>query len=148
MDRRLITAINDVLDADGLQDVARGGVIAAGAGPAVQKRILAGAAKGTAGTGARISSLWGAAAEKATLARLGGGTKMAGGGGIARGEQVLSRTALFTRLAIFGITATPTVVKIARRYSQLVRDDRRLASAASAEEAASVAGTAETTPGA
>lgn len=44
---------------------------------------------GKAGTGKRISELYGAAKDKATAALFGGGPKSAGGGGIARGELVL-----------------------------------------------------------
>ena len=44
---------------------------------------------GKAGTGKRISELYGAAKEIATAALFGGGPKSAGGGGIARGELVL-----------------------------------------------------------
>lgn len=63
--------------------------LAGGAGaPAVVSALVG--FWGTAGTGTAISTLSGAAATKATLAWLGGGTLAAGGFGVAGGAVVLS----------------------------------------------------------
>jgi hypothetical protein len=45
---------------------------------------------GSASTGKPISSLYGAAAHRATVARFGGGSIAAGGGGMAAGKRVMS----------------------------------------------------------
>ena len=63
--------------------------VAGGVGaPAVVSTLVA--SLGTASTGTAISTLSGAAATKATLAWLGGGTLAAGGLGVAGGAVVLS----------------------------------------------------------
>jgi hypothetical protein len=62
-------------------------------------RVLA-----TAGTGAAISGLSGAAAESAILAWLGGGTLAAGGGGMAAGATMLSVIGFAPALLIGGLT--------------------------------------------
>jgi len=124
MDNRLLRAINDVFTERDLAAVAHGGITAAKAGPELKKLMFDEAAKGAASTGRMISDLSGAAAMKATLAKLGGGAKSMGGGGQARGEAILSRSSLAIQLTVFGITAAPTIVKITRRYSELVREDR------------------------
>ncbi len=54
---------------------------------------------GTAGTGAAISSLSGAAATNAALAAIGGGTVAAGGGGMALGAGILTGGAALVALA-------------------------------------------------
>ncbi len=56
-----------------------------------------------ASTGTAIGSLTGAAATKATLAWLGGGTIAAGGGGVAAGTLVLGGLVAAPALVIFGI---------------------------------------------
>lgn len=58
---------------------------------------------GTAGTGAAIGTLKGAALTNATLAYLGGGTLAAGGGGMALGSLVLSGATLGVGLLVGGI---------------------------------------------
>ena len=73
-----------------------GGGIAAGGvlGAAARAGAYAAArAFGTAGTGAAISGLTGAAARNAMLAWLGGGTLAAGGGGVAAGVGLLTNIA-------------------------------------------------------
>lgn len=78
---------------------------AVGAGVAAQAGALWGvSAIGTAGTGAAISSLSGAAATNATLAWLGGGTLAAGGGGVAAGGAVLGVITIVPMLLIGGMT--------------------------------------------
>lgn len=58
---------------------------------------------GTAGTGAAISGLKGAALTNATLAYLGGGTIAAGGGGMALGGALLTGATLGVGLLVGGI---------------------------------------------
>lgn len=60
-------------------------------------------ALGTASTGTPIAMLNGAAATKATLAALGGGAKMFGGGGIALGTTVLGASTLGVGLLVGGV---------------------------------------------
>lgn len=74
---------------------AGGGALLGGAVALNFATTIAGAIGATASTGTAIASLSGAAAAKATLAVLGGGTLAAGGGGVAAGTMVLA-----------GITAT------------------------------------------
>ena len=59
-------------------------------------------ALGTASTGTPIATLGGAAAIKATLAALGGGSLASGGGGIALGSMILGAAALGVGLLIGG----------------------------------------------
>ena len=60
-------------------------------------------ALGKASTGAKIVGLHGAARTKAALAVLGGGTKAAGGGGVALGALVLNATTLGVGALVEGI---------------------------------------------
>ena len=81
---------------------------------------------GTAGTGTAISSLSGAAASKAAMAWLGGGTIASGGGGMAAGAMVLSGGAIVivTGVAAAGFYAYKMYdqhVDTKRVYSELVR---------------------------
>ncbi|MBU3191295.1 hypothetical protein K9O30_06615 [Clostridium bowmanii] len=62
---------------------------------------------GVSSTGTAISSLSGAAAKKATLAALGGGSLQAGGGGIALGSTVLG-----------GLTVVPTAMILSLQYAK------------------------------
>jgi hypothetical protein len=67
------------------------GIAGAAAGPAFYVGTLALVGTfGTASTGTAISTLSGAAATKASLALLGGGSLATGGGGVAAGTLVLS----------------------------------------------------------
>ncbi len=58
---------------------------------------------GFASTGAAISGLHGAAATNATLAALGGGAKVVGGGGMALGKVVLAGTVAGPVMAVTGL---------------------------------------------
>lgn len=62
---------------------------------------------GVASTGTAISSLSGAAAQRATLAALGGGAKAVGGAGMAGGQVMLG-----------GITLVPTAIIMSHKYAQ------------------------------
>ena len=62
---------------------------------------------GVASTGTAISSLSGAAATNATLAALGGGSVMSGGGGMALGSTVLG-----------GLTVVPTAMILSHQYAK------------------------------
>lgn len=87
-----------------------------GAGAACGTKMLIGLF-GTASTGSSISSLSGAAAAKATMAWLGGGSIAAGGGGVALGTLVLG-----------GLTTAPAILAggfvLARKGAQEVADAR------------------------
>lgn len=83
----------------------KGGASAAIGAVAAQQAALFGVrALATAGTGAAISGLSGAAAESATMAWLGGGAIAAGGGGVAMGAMVLTGVAIAPALLIGGFT--------------------------------------------
>lgn len=76
----------------------------AGAGVATGFAAYSGVmALGSASTGTAISSLSGAAAAKATMAALGGGSIAAGGGGIALGAQVLTGAVAGPVIAVGGL---------------------------------------------
>ena len=75
------------------------GAAGAAAGFAVYGGVMA---LGVASTGASISALSGAAATKATLAAIGGGSLSAGGWGMAGGRLVLGGATLAPMLAIAG----------------------------------------------
>lgn len=62
---------------------------------------------GIASTGTAISSLSGAAAQRATLAALGGGAKAVGGAGMAGGQVMLG-----------GISLVPTAIIMSHKYAQ------------------------------
>jgi hypothetical protein len=86
-------------------DLLQGGAAAVVSAVAAQQAALFGVrALATAGTGAAISGLSGAAAESAALAWLGGGTLAAGGGGMAMGAMVLTGVAIAPALLIGGFT--------------------------------------------
>lgn len=77
-----------------------------GAGAATNIGVTAAAAAfGTAGTGAAITGLTGIAAENAMLAFLGGGTLVAGGGGMALGAAALNAVVMGPALLIGGFVA-------------------------------------------
>lgn len=84
--------------------------IAGGIGGAIGAVGLA-TSIGTAGTGAAISGLSGAAATNATLAWLGGGTIASGGFGIAGGMAVLG-----------GIAALPVIAGLGYGYNKLCKE--------------------------
>lgn len=82
-----------------------GGVTAVVAGMVARQAALSGVRMAaTAGTGAAISGLSGAAAENAILAWLGGGTLASGGGGVTGGATVLGGLAIAPALLIAGCT--------------------------------------------
>ena len=82
-----------------------GAATAVGAGVAAPAAALWGVSTfASAGTGATIASLHGAAATNATLAALGGGTLATGGGGMAAGAAVLGFTAVVPALLVGGFT--------------------------------------------
>ena len=85
-----IKSTGEVSKYDNLKAVASG--TAAGATAAAGTASVV-AAVGTASTGTAISTLSGAAATKATLAWLGGGSLAAGGGGMALGAALLTGAA-------------------------------------------------------
>jgi ribosomal protein L17 len=79
-------------------------VISGGAGALAGLAAYGGTmALGVASTGTAISSLAGAAATKATLAALGGGSLAAGGGGIALGVKVLATSVAAPVVAVGGL---------------------------------------------
>ncbi len=82
-----------------LGSIAGAGIAGAAAGFAVYGGVMA---LGAASTGTAISSLAGAAATKATLAALGGGSLAAGGGGMALGTLVLQAAVAAPVLAVVG----------------------------------------------
>lgn len=82
-----------------LGTVAGAGVAGAAAGFAIYGGVMA---LGAASTGTAISSLAGAAATKATLAAIGGGSLAAGGMGIAGGTAILGAAVAAPVLAIAG----------------------------------------------
>ena len=86
------------------ENVLNGLLTAAGAS-AVASAATTGAVTmfATAGTGAAISGLSGAAANSALLAALGGGTLAAGGGGMALGSLVLGGVTFAPILAVGGL---------------------------------------------
>ena len=133
MDSRLLAAMNDVLTDAGI-DVAVADSVAGEAGPVVRQLILNKAATGNASTGAPIPSLRGAAAQRATLAAVGGGAEAAGGDGMVGGQRVLDQAALQVQLASYGITAAAIVAQIGIRYAVLVRRDRKAAREAAADD--------------
>lgn len=82
-----------------LGSIAGAGAAAAAAGFAVYGGVMA---LGSASTGTTISSLAGAAASRAALAAIGGGSLASGGLGIAGGTFILSATIVAPVLAIAG----------------------------------------------
>lgn len=83
----------------------QGGIAGAGAAAAAPPVALMGvSAFASASTGTAIASLSGAAATNATLAWLGGGSVMAGGGGMAAGQAVLGLVAAAPAAFIGGLT--------------------------------------------
>jgi len=88
----------------GIELLQRGATAVVSAIAAQQAALFGVRVLATAGTGAAISGLSGAAAESATLAWLGGGTLAAGGGGMAMGAMVLSGVAIAPALLIGGFT--------------------------------------------
>lgn len=77
-----------------------GAVLAAVSTSGITEAVLA---LGTASTGTKIAELSGAAAIKAALAALGGGSLAAGGGGIALGTLVLNVASLGVGVLVEGI---------------------------------------------
>lgn len=95
-----------------------GGVISKATGGFVAVKVVTGVvgAFGTAGTGTAISSLSGAAATKATLAWLGGGTLAAGGFGITGGAVVL------TVVGVAGAYGAKKVYKHALKHVETLKE--------------------------
>lgn len=75
-------------------------------------------ALGTASTGTAIASLSGAAATNATLAALGGGAIVAGGGGIALGTTILGATTLGVGLLVGGVIFNVTGSKLSDKADE------------------------------
>ncbi|MBD8000620.1 hypothetical protein [Phocaeicola faecium] len=85
-------------------------------------------ALGTASTGTPIATLGGAAAIKATLAALGGGSLASGGGGIALGSMILGAAALGVGLliggAIFSFTGSKLSDKADDAWKQMLSNEQ------------------------
>jgi hypothetical protein len=75
-------------------------------------------AVGTASTGTAIATLSGAAATKATLAVLGGGTLAAGGGGIAAGAAALGAATLGVGFLVGGVAFALTGSKLREKAGE------------------------------
>ena len=107
-------------------------------GLAAEKASYEKAAKGAAGTGRPIPDIHGVAKDRATRARVGGGPKANGGGGIARGDRILRQRGQRAELgagAVAGVIADllTTTLSIGFRYGELVLEDRRARRAARVE---------------
>lgn len=101
----------------------KGGVAGAGVAIAAPKAALVGvAAFASASTGTPIASLTGAAATKATLAWLGGGSLASGGGGIAVGQAMLGLIAAAPAAFVGGITVAVVGSKQKTSAKQYVAD--------------------------
>lgn len=127
MDARLLMAISDVLAGVDLTNTITAGPRPSAAVSAVRESTLKTAAMKNASTGTPIPLLRGIAAERATMAAVGGGAKYAGGAGMAGGEKFLSEKSLQAQLAVYGIKSAAIVAQIAIRYAVLVRRDRKTA---------------------
>lgn len=79
-------------------------------------------ALGTASTGTKIAELSGAAATKAALAALGGGSIAAGGGGIALGTLVLNVASLGIGALVEGI-AMAYAGSVAKKHADKAKDE-------------------------
>ncbi len=79
-------------------------------------------ALGTASTGTKIAELSGAAATKAALAALGGGSIAAGGGGIALGTLVLNVASLGVGALVEGI-AMAYAGSVAKKHADKAKDE-------------------------
>ncbi len=79
-------------------------------------------ALGTASTGTKIAELSGAAATKAALAALGGGSLAAGGGGIALGTLVLNVASLGVGTLVEGI-AMAYAGSVAKKHADQAKDE-------------------------
>ena len=126
-------AISDVLSGGGVSSTITAGPSGAEAGAEFRSAMLDSASKGNASTGTPIPLLKGVAAERATIAAVGGGSKAVGGKGIAGGEKILSDSELKAQLAMYGVKAAVIVAQIAVRYGVLVRRDRKAARMAERE---------------
>jgi len=82
-------------------------------------------ALGTASTGTAISTLSGAAAVKATLAALGGGSLAAGGGGMALGSAILGGATLGVGLLVGGIIFNVTGTKLSDKADDAMKQAKR-----------------------
>ena len=109
--------------------------VAAGAGAGIMFGGAASAgmtavvmALGTASTATKIAALSGAAATKAILAALGGGSIAAGGGGVALGVIVLKAAATGVGLiiggAIFAIMGHKALKKAVEAYALMVENEK------------------------
>lgn len=133
MDPRLLMAISDVLSGGSVSTTITAGPSGAQVGAEFRQDMLNSAAKGNASTGTPIPLLRGVAADRATTAAIGGGSKLTGGTGIAGGEKILNDSELKAQLATYGVKAAVIVAQIALRYGVLVRQDRKAAQAAELE---------------
>jgi hypothetical protein len=99
-----------IASAENLDAVLHAAFNGARAGEAVRKGILWGAALGKAGTGRPIKMLHGAAADYATLARVGLGPVASGGFGMAGGKIVLAVAATSAVVLVGGATVAYKVL--------------------------------------
>lgn len=133
MDPRLLMAISDVLSGGSVASTLAAGPSGAQVAAEFRQDMLNSAAKGNASTGAPIPLLRGIAADRATVAAIGGGSKVTGGTGIVGGEKILSDSELKAQLATYGVKAAVIVAQVMLRYGVLVRQDRKAARAAELE---------------
>lgn len=133
MDPRLLMAISDVLSGGSVSTTITAGPSGAQVGAEFRQGMLNSAAKGNASTGTPIPLLRGVAADRATIAAIGGGSEATGGKGIAGGEKILNDSELKAQLAMYGVKAAVIVAQVAIRYGVLVRQDRKAARAAELE---------------
>lgn len=133
MDPRLLMAISDVLSGGSVSTTITAGPSAAQVGSERRQDMLNSASKGDASTGTPIPLLRGVAADRATVAAIGGGSKATGGKGIAGGEKILSDSELKAQLETYGVKAAVIVAQILLRYGVLVRQDRKAARAVELE---------------
>lgn len=107
-----------------LSDVLGGALKAASLGVAARAGVVQAVRQiGVASTGTAIKTLSGAAAERATLAALGGGAVAAGGGGMALGAVVLNVASIGPGVLVTGITLSSNGAKArtsAADYAALV----------------------------
>lgn len=95
-----------------------GSVLAAASTSGTTAAVMA---LGTASTGTKIAELSGAAATKAALAALGGGSIAAGGGGIALGTLVLNVASLGVGVLVEGI-AMAFVGSVAKKQADKAKE--------------------------
>ncbi len=119
-----ISAVNALAGNGSWYDVGESAIIgASGIGASALVMAVPGWMGATAGTGAAISSLSGAAATNATLAWLGGGTVASGGGGMAIGAAVAGGIVV---IAVVGVGAVCYFIKDWRENVHLREYNREM----------------------